>query len=670
MKFNYLFFLMVLILTSCGSPATPAPTQTITPAPTATQTLTPTVAPTNTPTITPTKAPEAINPSNAPFLDRYAVLGHGKTEKAAVSPDHKTIAVASTIGVILYDAETLEKIKIIETNQTTHSVTFSPDSTKIAIGLPNPVILEDQKTRITAVEVWDIQTSKRLFHIEDYSGSQFWDVRSLVFSPDGCQIIDWGKIIHNICDNTTSKKSDKDWRSPSAIFSPDGTKALVYAIQGGWSLWDIQQNKEVRDLLINASLNFKGTYILDGLPIYSPDGKTIASYQKDQIYLLDGIEFKQIAQYKINTVIKSLYYSPNSEFLAAFGEDSKLHLLSTATGEQLGESDVIPYVPLVVTFSPDSKHVTSLDDYINIYKWNVPEMELEKSHTDFPLESHGAFSNDGKYLAVISQGSSKISEKDFPPMVVIFDANTLEKIYLLEGGHDQENRIGGLAFSPDGKYLALSDSSAGIVNLWDVSTWKLSGTLEVVPGRRFKLMEITGNLWGVAFSPDGKIVAAVNPFGDRIYFWDVNSGELIDDYVLPNYKNFGKTFGPIDFPRELYFSDDGSQVIINKQFPVDWKKKESMGFLWGGVFNNTKTIFVYSSGCAANSDWESVVYNEFCISTSKDFDNSMEGKVFAGKVYAQSENFVFNPRGDILLQASNAGVVILWHIKEGWSSPE
>ena len=103
--------------------------------------------------------------------EAMARFGRGSVSATAVSPDQNTIAVATRIGVWLYNARTDDCIKLIAVEGTglLSKVTFSPDSTQIATGDWDGI-----------AALWDVETGELLstFTNTDY-------VTSVAFSPDG-----------------------------------------------------------------------------------------------------------------------------------------------------------------------------------------------------------------------------------------------------------------------------------------------------------------------------------------------------------------------------------------------------------------------------------------------------------------------------------------------------
>ncbi len=112
-----------------------APISTHTPAP-----ATDTPVPTPTPSLpvlsgTPFPRPAApISPDNADRVTQLARWGRGTVSRVAYSPDGALLAVASSLGIYLYDAGTLEEVRFIETGTWINSVAFSPDGATVASG--------------------------------------------------------------------------------------------------------------------------------------------------------------------------------------------------------------------------------------------------------------------------------------------------------------------------------------------------------------------------------------------------------------------------------------------------------------------------------------------------------------------------------------------------------
>jgi WD40 repeat protein len=102
-----------------------------------------------------------------------------------------------------------------------------------------------------------------------------------------------------------------------------------------------------------------------------------------------------------------------------------------------------------------------------------------------------------------------------------------------------------ITYSSDGKYIA-GVGFDGVVNIWDAN----SGSLV----RAFTNIQMDNGIGGIAYSPDGRIIAASGA-GDNytgmVALWDVATGQLLTKFRSSNrYQTLA-----------LLFSNDGKRLF-------------------------------------------------------------------------------------------------------------
>jgi WD40 repeat protein len=399
-----------------------------------------------------------------------------------------------------------------------HSVAFSPDGKTLAAGSE---IWDAQKRRTVGGEVrlWDVGTAQEQAVLEGLTNR----VQSVAFSPDGKTLASGGNTTVRLWDVDTGEQRAllQDEPSPifSVAFSPDG-KTLA-AVDGAWKvlLWDPATGQKRAVLKYHTNLIHTVAF--------SPDGKTVAAGSenagKGQVRLWDVDTGQERDVFLTHPgPVWSVAFSPDSQTLAAAGGDHSrpgdVRLWNVTTGQQ--RSLRLPAINAFnsVAFSPDGKTLAAATfSDKTVLLWNLSPRQQKAILLGHPGPvSAVAFSPDGKTLVAASGEPLK------PGELWLWDVASLQKRTVLTG---HTRAVTSVAFSSDGQTLA-SGSSAfdaqkqqlyGEVLLWDLATRQQKAILR----------EPTGPVWSVAFSSDGKTLAAGsgNMKEGEVRLWDVASGQ-------------------------------------------------------------------------------------------------------------------------------------------------
>ncbi len=470
-----------------------------------------------------------------------ARLGKGVITDIQLSVNGKYLAVASSIGVWLYDVNTGSETALITGHtETAMHVAFSPDGKILASSGSGKTI-----------RLWHTETGEFLLSLSNPTNPIH-----LKFSADGKTLIgkDWkgtisfwdittGEQLNTFTPNLPKIRLGKDriWSFATDAFI-DQTVGFIFAVgnkDGTISIQDGRTGREMRKLIVQTDDELllpiqpsqPYTYkreIVDGKPaqkwvnglIFSPDGKTLVS-------TID-------------------YRTMDRDSRGWGGKSGPTELWDVDTGEQLG---VLPY-GIGATFSGDGKTV-AINGNGECTIWDIA---TRRKIAEFPRSPNVQFSGDGKTLAIIENDGYKTWDiatrseiASHNPVVEWFEVSP-ERFMLSQDGTllvtaDEYGNVAvretkntkqlrfittsytkpftALAFSHNGKTIASGDRTSTI-QLWDTTSAK-QNTIKAGSKR----------IEGLAFATDNITLTAVNDQEDIIQ-WDITTSKQVAAHTLPN----------------------------------------------------------------------------------------------------------------------------------------
>ncbi len=271
-------------------------------------------------------------------------------------------------------------------------------------------------------------------------------------------------------------------------------------------------NLSVRDLVGLSALAIApdGTSIFAGWQSLCGDGKA-------------GIRCWDVQSKKLKWDVKShknwnLDASPHGSLIASVDINGTICLWDVLTGKLiLKMAGPNGFFARSICFSPDGSILASGGSK-DVQLWNPTSGK--KVGTIADSGEALAFSPDGQFLAIATGDSRKtrdvsIWDVALRKQIVRLDAVKNSRFKVPVGPNSYENvRASGVAFSPDGRLLAVERSWRGSVVLWD---WKKNKELTWM-NPNYECLN------GVVFLPDGKTIAVAgrSMSGPPLLLWDIS----------------------------------------------------------------------------------------------------------------------------------------------------
>ncbi len=418
----------------------------------------------------------------------------------AYSADGRFLAVATAIGVWLYDAATSRPLRLLPSEGVVYSVAFALDGT-LAAGTAGQI------------QLWEVETGDRTVTL---THSEWGQVTGLAFSPDGNTLVS-GATDHVIkLWDWETRRQISTWKvegSTSGLFpvaiSPDGTRLASGFDDSTVRLWHVETQKEIASARKHIGKVNSVSFSPDGTLLASAGGFSTANGEEDRtIRLWDAATLQEVGTLRGHEGrILSLAFSRDGATLASGSLDRTVRLWDVAT-RTLRTTLEQRHRVTTVSFSPDGPTlVFGAEDGVWLRDMETGNAALLPGHEPGLVPNSVALSPDGALLAAAHSG-------DVP--IKLWDMRTLEPAGTLP--LDGHTNLVAVAFSPDGTSLAAGSFTSPRVPLWDVTSRRLVGTLEGGQGG--------GCNSEISISPDGALLASGSR-GGPINLWNVETRQLI-----------------------------------------------------------------------------------------------------------------------------------------------
>jgi WD40 repeat protein len=537
-----------------------------------------------------------------------ARFGRGAITDIDLSVDDQYLVVGTDIGVFVYDALTFGLLWYHLTDSPVMAVQFVADTHRFATAIPalDQLIFFDA----AANEVLDTFKMPSLLYsgqlglsstgilvISEAHGLSLWDALALQeiarhyvegypvsISPNGKLVIVWSPGLYEIYDVESWQIVDQIrvenarafywldgetlWRSHAQLYHPRtrtteklsgivGVAPYTISPDRQWittaqSLWHTQTNQEIRIEGHAAGVQFVEWF---------SDSRTFITANEGEVFATDIMTGQRLRAIDGHMdAVFGLDWSPDGSTLALGLRDSRIMLLNVATGDVFFQADADYHIVSDVAFRPDGTQLVGSGGWLSVITLSEAAITHYWTSDDFILTVD--WSPDGERLVT----------GELDGVVKMWDGETGRVIYQSHDPgfpvsyenpeNDHLDRVGNVAWSPDGSMIASADSRRLII--WDdeleaihtIDTladygfaidfanpaldWSPDSTrLITVAEKRFMVWNAsTGQIeteWmgdtqvsytAVAWSPNGDLLAAGDFDGD-ITFFDAISGDIL-----------------------------------------------------------------------------------------------------------------------------------------------
>jgi WD40 repeat protein len=606
------------------------------------------------------------------------VRGDGnRLQGLTLSPDGRVLVAVDSAGLLyLWDATTGRRLgrPLGPAKASLFVPVFSPDGHLLATGGAGAA-------EGGSMLLWDTASRTVLRRLKLLPSEG--DVTDAAFSPDGRllaaathrgYLIFWnpasgarlGRALH-------PHHPPEDPAGTWLAFDRRGMTLYTSSLDHKTIVWEVAGRRPIR------TLPFGGPLAL------SPDGERLALAQLDGSVILAAAttgRHRVLAGHTGPAV--QVAFSPDGATLASVGDDRTAIVWDVATGRVRETLRGHAGEVVSVAFSPDGRtlYTSSRDDSVIAWDMTATRGLARRLTRTAGTVTGVAFSpRDRNLLALVrSDGPATLWD--------LARGTQLGAPLPVSGGF-----INTVAFSPDGRLLAAPNDRDGSVVLFDVATHKRVGRplrpphLSTTPGRDRRVL-------GIAFSPDGKLLATAGNDGSTV-LWDLATRTQVGrpQRPHPDFSVDQVAFSPDG--RTLASSLDDGTVVLSRvpdgsvlhRLTVAKVPLGPLAFspdgttLAAGAINGRVGLWDPRTGTAGGPAW--VAHSGYLVSTAFSPDGSLlatagtdgtarlwdagSGKQIGAPLTGPLRDTgfghaAFSPDGRTLASAFQDGTVLLWDV--------
>ena len=440
----------------------------------------------------------------------------GKIYAAALSPDNQLLAVGGYISSNTKDDNIIRVINF-HTGKVTRLLKGHENVIAgLNFSFDNRVLISGSADK--TARIWDVKTGKCLHTLKGHSD----DIYAVAFSPDSRMAVTgsddhtlklWqvsdGKLYAFLKGHTDKVKS--------VAFTRDGK----YILSGSWDksirLWDAKTGSFIKALarqnwgVASLSISNDSTMVVTGHGYGSGNGR-------NNVFSIPS--GNRITEFDKHTnIVLATAISPDGTTAATGGgDDQEIYLWDIKTGREKRQMQGKGKPVRSVGFSKDGLSIAwgNTESSRSLFGHGPLEKSFFISAPATELMPGPDILNDKNLVRAIEKSgeiSIRTHNNDIhPTMQILKQGHVVHEI--TRGSYDG-NHHRSLTLTPDGK-TAISGGSWGDLASYSAETGR----------KQHEFTGHTGDVWGVAVSPDGKLLVSGSD-DQTVRLWNIASGQLL-----------------------------------------------------------------------------------------------------------------------------------------------